>query len=121
MFSPELRRNVNWHSRRQCYSDHLRIHTFCVHVNLHAPARLDHPFEHCSPKAIIAFSDAALPMNTEGYTLDRRTLSQQRAERVAAISCMVLGCEAFDAVVGVRAVGPTISVSPNSELEMQPA
>jgi hypothetical protein len=60
-------------------------------------------------------------MYAHGQPLNLRALLQQHRQRVAAICRVRLLRQPFDAVIRMRAVGPLVSMRPESQLEVQPA
>ncbi len=91
-----------------------------MEIERHRAAALGCAVKNGFPKIVVSLSHAAFAVRADGHPANGRTGLQQRAQGVAAVWRLRLGREPFDAVVGIRTVGPNVSVRPQSELKPEP-
>src|SRR5581483_5261962 len=66
----------------------------------------------------VPFGHSALTVDAESDAADLRYGLQKCAQSIPAVSTMCLGVQAFDGVVGIGTVDPTVAMHPDAELEI---
>src|SRR5690348_11571271 len=92
-----------------------------MHVDFDWALRAGYAFENGSPEIVAAFRNPAFTVHPEGDPLNLGTGFKQQRQCVATIQGVGLWRESLNMVVGMRAVGPLVGVSPQTELELETA
>src|SRR5690242_13735768 len=119
VLGPVFRRYLDGHAGLQTDADHTAVDAFGMHVDFNRPPRAHDAFEYGLPEIVAAFRNTAFAVHAERKTSNRRAGFQQQRQRVAAIWRMRFWRKSLDVVVGVRTVGPLVSVSPDTELKVE--
>jgi hypothetical protein len=116
-----LRRDVDRQAGLKRQLDHSAVYTLRMQVQLHPPRRAGQPGEDRAPEIVVPFGHAAFTVNPQRHTRDPGAVIYQHAQRIAAVSRVILGAQTFGDVGRVWAVGPLILLGPDAELEVQTA
>src|ERR1700733_6781159 len=90
-----------------------------MHIDFYFASTTRNRFEQSLPEGIATLWDTTFAMNAQGKTLNLRTFLKKDCQGVTAVGGVDFGCEAFDVMIGVGAVGPFVSVRPDTQLKVE--